>query len=241
MAVYSMVWWRYNKQYAMFNREGTPITVEVDGKTSYNFSFDMDYHTPLATAWAERLEQLEIEPDVEYVHQTIKLTDTVTGAFNKVLAYWIDRGKEKEPILPQYVVWARTILTTPIGDEAPTSLFTGENAKSSVEIVMKQFIELVKGREFPNYGHYWPNQERVRLLELRLQGMKFKDISERMGRTNPACRAQYGRIRRGTDNVTIELQDWDIFKEAMPLGIQAKEKKNADNASENPPVHIGGE
>jgi len=240
VAVYSMVWWRYNKQYAMFNREGTPITVEVDGKTSYHFSFDMDYHTPQATAWAERLEQLEIEQDVEYVHQTSTLTDTMKDAYNRVLGYWLDRGRAKEPILPDLVAWARKILTTPVGDEDPTTLFIGESAKSAVEIVMKKFIELVKGREFPNYGHYWPNQERVRLLELRLQGMKFKDISERMGRTNPACRAQYGRIRRGTDNVTIELQDWDIFKEAMPLGIQAKEKKNADNASENPPVHIAG-
>lgn len=231
--IYSVVWWRYNKKYAMFDREGRPITVEVDGKTIYHFSYDMEYHSPQAVAWAERMEQLKIEDDVEYVHQASAfVADTMKDTYTRVIGYWLDRGKKNDPIIPDMVTWARRILTTPVGDEPPTTLDAGETAKNGIKLVMEKFVELVKGREYPNYGHYWPNTERITLLELRIGGMKFKHISEKMGRTNPACRAQYGRIRRGTDNVTIEMQDWDILREALPLGTIRKEKTDVEKTCE---------
>jgi hypothetical protein len=58
----------------------------------------------------------------------------------------------------------------------------------------------------------------VELIIRRLRGEKFKDIAEKMGRTNAACRSEYGRIRRGKHSVDVDLRDFDVLRGALPLG-----------------------
>jgi hypothetical protein len=53
----------------------------------------------------------------------------------------------------------------------------------------------------------WTNDERVELIKLRLQGLAFEEIGNRIGRTKHAARSEYGRIRRGETDVEIPLKE----------------------------------
>jgi len=66
-------------------------------------------------------------------------------------------------------------------------------------------------------GTTWTNDDKVELIKLRLQGLTFKEISSRIGRTKHAARSEYGRIRRGETDVTVSLKEVPELREALPV------------------------
>ena len=66
-------------------------------------------------------------------------------------------------------------------------------------------------------GTTWTNDDKVELIKLRLQGLTFKEIGSRIGRTKHAARSEYGRIRRGETDVTVSLKEIPELREALPL------------------------
>lgn len=63
----------------------------------------------------------------------------------------------------------------------------------------------------------WTNDEKVKLIKLRIQGLTFEEISAKIGRTNHAARSEYGRIRRGEKDVTVSLRDLPELRERLPV------------------------
>lgn len=229
--VYSVVYRPDIDAYYLYNRRGQRLHLDDDTlrpSDQYWFTFREDWNNDRAVAWAQFLESLEVDEEVEYFRQAEMGTGNMKDIISRVTAYWLDRGRPTLNILPTMLDWSRRNMTDPGRHTNPhmiSKLYTGNEAKAGLETVFSRYIELVKNREFTNYGSFWPNDERIRLLELRLSGMKFTAISKKMGRTVPACRAAYGRIRRGEDSVNIELSDWDIFRESLPLGVFPKREE----------------
>ena len=64
----------------------------------------------------------------------------------------------------------------------------------------------------------WANDDKVELVKLRIQGLTFRDIGKRIGRTRHATRSEYGRIRRGETDVSVSLKDMRTgTQRALPL------------------------
>ena len=63
----------------------------------------------------------------------------------------------------------------------------------------------------------WTNDDRVKLIKLRFQGLTFGEIGLRIGRSKHAARSEYGRIRRGETNVVVSLGEMPELREALPL------------------------
>jgi hypothetical protein len=225
MKIFSVVYRPDIDTYYLYDREGQrlfpkPEDESVVHNVRHGFSFHDDWNHPLSLLWADFLNPLEVDPECEYFRQAELGTGTMQDTIARVTSYWLDRGRLDTPAIPKMVQWARDNMTDPRRHTKDVStLYVKDAAVAAIETVFARYIELVQKRQYQNYGHYWPNAERIELLERRIRGEKFKDIAKKMGRTNPACRAQYGRIRRGEDAVLIELQDFDIFREALPLGM----------------------
>lgn len=66
-------------------------------------------------------------------------------------------------------------------------------------------------------GAIWTNDEKVKLIKLRFQGLKFEDIGRRIGRTRHAARSEYGRIRRGETDVVVSLKELPELRDALPV------------------------
>jgi len=66
----------------------------------------------------------------------------------------------------------------------------------------------------------WTNEEKVKLIRLRLQGLTFEEIGSKLSRTKHAARSEYGRIRRGETGVTVKLNE---VPELLDATIQLKE------------------
>jgi len=235
--VYSVTYRPDNDTHYLFDKEGRRIlpqkpesVEETDNYTHYGFSFHDDYNDAMAVAWAELLDGIKMEPDVEYFRQA-PTAGNMRDIISRVTSYWLDRGKAESPAFPKLVDWARSNLIDPARhDKDVSTLYTGSEAIVALEKVFGKYVELVKSRKFLNYGHYWSNYDRNRLLEFRvLHHRKFADIARQMGRTEAACRSEYGRIRRGEDNVTVELEDWDIMRMALPLGTFRKGQQHGKN------------
>jgi hypothetical protein len=229
--VYSVVYRPDIDAYYLYDRRGQRLLVDNDDlrpSDQYWFTFREDWNSDRAVAWAQFLESVEVDDEVEYFRQAEMGTGSMKDIISRVTAYWLDRGRTTLNIPPTMLDWSRRNMTDPgrhTDPEKISKLYTGKEAKAGLETVFARYVELVKNREFTNYGSFWPNDERIRILELRLGGMKFRDISKKMGRTVPACRAAYGRIRRGEDSVNVELSDWDVFREVLPLGSFPKREE----------------
>ncbi len=63
----------------------------------------------------------------------------------------------------------------------------------------------------------WTNDDRVKLIKLRLQGLEFEEIGRRIGRSKHAARSEYGRIRRGQTDVVVSLGEMPELRKALPL------------------------
>ena len=63
----------------------------------------------------------------------------------------------------------------------------------------------------------WTNDDRIELLRLRLQGLTFEDIGQRMNRTKHAARSEYGRIRRGEVDAKLSLAELPGLRALLPL------------------------
>ena len=230
MKVFSVVYRPDIDTYYLYNREGErlfpkPEDESVVHRVRHGFSFHDDWNHPLSLLWADFLNPLEVDPECEYFRQAEMGTGNMQDIIARVTNYWLDRGKSEAPALPNLVEWSRQDMVNPLrhtDTEKISILYREKAAVAAIETVFARYIDLVQKRQYQNYGHYWPNAERILLLEYRINGWKFKDIAKKMGRTNPACRAEYGRMRRGEDEVTIELQDFAIFREALPLGMLGK-------------------
>jgi len=243
--VYSVTYRPDNDTYYLFDKEGQRIVPQKPGDWEnteenrinylhYGFSFRDDYSDIMAVAWSELLDSVEIDPGVEYFRQA-PMGGNMLDIISRVTSYWLDRGKTDSPAFPSIVQWARENMIDPKRHEDKISaLYTGSQAKDALETVFGKYVELVRNREFLNYGHCWSNYDRNRLLELRvLHKRKFADIATIMGRTEAACRSEYGRIRRGENNVTIELEDWEIMRMVLPLGAFEKKEVPNDHSSES--------
>ena len=233
MKVFSVIYRPDIDTYYLYDREGKrvmptwgdpPVT---DHGVRYGFSFHDDYNTPLSVIWGQFLNTVELDPECEYFRQAEMGTGNMQDILARVTSYWLDRGKaEKNLEIPKLVEWSRANMIDPKRHtKAVSKLYCGEAAIAAIETIFARYIELIQGRQFQNWGHYWPNADRIKILELRTGGMKFKDIAKQMGRTNAACRAQYGRIRRGEDDVTVHLLDWAIMRESLPMGMFPKRKQ----------------
>ena len=66
-------------------------------------------------------------------------------------------------------------------------------------------------------GAIWANDDKVKLIRLRLQGLTFEEIGCRIGRTNHAARSEYGRIRRGETDVKVSLRELPELRTTLPL------------------------
>jgi hypothetical protein len=71
--------------------------------------------------------------------------------------------------------------------------------------------------EYKQSGNSWTNENKVELIRLRLQGLTFKDIGLKMGRTKHSVRSEYGRIRRGETDAIISLRELAELRELLPL------------------------
>ena len=63
----------------------------------------------------------------------------------------------------------------------------------------------------------WMNDDRVKLIKLRFQGLTVEEIGRRIGRSKHAARSEYGRIRRGETNVVVSLGEMPELREVLPL------------------------
>lgn len=63
----------------------------------------------------------------------------------------------------------------------------------------------------------WTNDDRVELIKLRIQGLTFEEIGNRLERTKHASRSEYGRIRRGETNVMVSLKELPELRKLLPL------------------------
>jgi hypothetical protein len=238
MKVYSVIYRGDNRAYYLYDREGERIVPPGDPPimavgTKYGFRYGFSFHDnwsdPVTVAWAEIMEGLEIEEGFEYFYDAEKSEETTAdmkALMSRVTNFWIDRDKKNTATLPSLVAWARKTMVDPerhANQEKISILYTGEEAKGVIEGIFLRYTGLVKGRKHQNYGAFWDNGMKVTLLQLRVNGMKFKDIAVQVGRTNAACRSQYGRIRRGKDGVLIDLDEWEMFRLTLPLGAFEKE------------------
>jgi hypothetical protein len=230
MKVFSVIYRPDIDTYYLYGKEGKRIFPEPPQEPGlgvrYGFSFHDEYNHPLSVLWGQFLSGLELEEGCEYFRQAELGTGNMQDITARVTSYWLDRGKTESPPLPNLVLWSREMMVDPQRHTDKVSkIYLGKEAVAAVETIFARYRELVEDRKHQNYGHFWPNAERINLLELRLKGMKFPKIGEAMGRTAAACRSEYGRIRRGEDSVTLELQDWDILREALPLGMFPSRKE----------------
>lgn len=63
----------------------------------------------------------------------------------------------------------------------------------------------------------WTNDEKVELLKLRLQGLTFEGIGQKLGRTRHAARSEYGRIRRGETDVKVSFKEIPDLRKLLPV------------------------
>jgi len=239
MRVFSVIYRPDTDTYYLYGMDGKRIIPagHAPGKrdpgmgVKYGFSFHDEYNNPQSVEWGEFLSSLELEDGSEYFRQAELGTGNMQDIVARVTSYWLDRGKTENPPLPNLVRWSRDMMVDPQRHTGKVSkLYTGKEAEAALQTIFARYMELVKDREFQNYGHYWPNADRIQLLKMRLvEKIKFKEIAKKMGRTNAACRAQYGRIRRGEDELTLELQDWELLREAMPLGMFPSRKETTSD------------
>lgn len=66
-------------------------------------------------------------------------------------------------------------------------------------------------------GAAWTNEDKAELIKLRIQGLTFKEIGARIGRTKHAARSEYGRIRRGETDVTVSLKELPELRSLLPV------------------------
>ena len=74
----------------------------------------------------------------------------------------------------------------------------------------------------------WTNEDRAKLIELRLQGLTFEEAGCRIGRSRHAARSEYGRIRRGETDVLVSLKEMPKLRELLPL--RKAPRSNTNNA-----------
>ena len=63
----------------------------------------------------------------------------------------------------------------------------------------------------------WTNEDKIELIKLRLEGLVFKEIGTRMGRSRHSVRSEYGRIRRGETDVALSLAEFAELRNLLPL------------------------
>ena len=63
----------------------------------------------------------------------------------------------------------------------------------------------------------WTNEDKVELIKLRIQGLTFREIGGRIGRTKHAARSEYGRIRRGETDLTVSLKELPELRSLLPV------------------------
>lgn len=63
----------------------------------------------------------------------------------------------------------------------------------------------------------WTNEDKAELIKLRIQGLTFREIGGRIGRTKHAARSEYGRIRRGETDVTVSLKELPELRSLLPV------------------------
>jgi len=63
----------------------------------------------------------------------------------------------------------------------------------------------------------WTNEGKVELIKLRIQGLTFREIGGRIGRTKHSARSEYGRIRRGEIDVTVSLKELPELRGLLPV------------------------
>jgi hypothetical protein len=66
-------------------------------------------------------------------------------------------------------------------------------------------------------GTAWTNEDKAELVKLRIQGLTFREIGARIGRTKHAARSEYGRIRRGETDVTVSLKELPELRSLLPI------------------------
>ena len=66
-------------------------------------------------------------------------------------------------------------------------------------------------------GTTWTNEDKVGLVKLRIQGLTFREIGARIGRTKHAARSEYGRIRRGEADVMVSLKELPELRGLLPV------------------------
>jgi len=215
MTIFSATYDPLDKKYFLYDREASRIKPAEPAR--FAFSFRDDYDSAHAMAWAEFMESLELADGFEFFYQTNVPESRVRGIDRGLVGIWLERatGRQMAPMIK----WAKTsLLDTDRKQAGHSVLKEGEAAVRSLTNICKKYISLVRRRDLLNYGHYWPNWERARLLELRIQGLSFKNIGAQLKRTEHAARSEYGRLRRGEDNVTIELAEWEPMRHALPFG-----------------------
>jgi|GEM_PF-1898261 len=63
----------------------------------------------------------------------------------------------------------------------------------------------------------WTDEDKVELIKLRIQGLTFREVGARIGRTKHAARSEYGRIRRGETDVTVSLKEFPELRSLLPV------------------------
>jgi hypothetical protein len=66
-------------------------------------------------------------------------------------------------------------------------------------------------------GTAWTNEDKAELVKLRIQGLTFREIGARIGRTKHAARSEYGRIRRGETDVTVSFKELPELRSLLPV------------------------
>lgn len=221
MKIFSATYDPVDKRYYLYDGEAHRI-VPSGERVKYSFSFRDDYESPHAIAWSELIESLELEDKFEFFYQSSVAESRIRAIDRGLISFWLERGTERN--MKSMVTWSRTTLLDENREKEGHSVLKTEDAAfTSMNHIFTRYISLVKRRDLLNYGHYWPNWERSKLLELRIGGMSFRNIGEQLKRTEHAARSEYGRLRRGEDNVTIELEECEFLRGALPLGkIPAK-------------------
>jgi len=65
----------------------------------------------------------------------------------------------------------------------------------------------------------WTNDEKIELIKLRLQGLTFSVIGDKMNRSKHSARSEYGRIRRGETNVMLSFKEFPELRNLLPSKV----------------------
>jgi hypothetical protein len=92
------------------------------------------------------------------------------------------------------------------------------NWVSAIEVDMMGGEQTVDDKtEHIHKGTVWANGDKAELVKLRIQGLTFREIGARIGRTKHAARSEYGRIRRGETDVTVSLKELPELRSLLPV------------------------